>query len=483
MDRRFEPRFQVNSPGKVTELSNPEREFDCVLVDISATGMKLVSNESFSVDSQLLVEFASHLVLANVRHSQPRGSKFIVGVERVHALPKLALPLSATRSEKIQALIDDFHRRFDLGDLALDVSERIALAVSGVGFRSTLFHIGSFWRMNEIGYLPKLDCMSSVSGGSILAGLLGINWDQLEFDATGKAANFEPLIVAPLRTLCAKNVEIVAVGEAVFAPWKESSDLVECEYRKHLFGDATLQQLPDRPQFVFSATNVGTGASFRFSKLEAGDRCVGVIPNPTFRISLAVTASSTFPPVSPLTVKSGPDLFQRMGETEFCADANNSRELVLSDGALCDGLALDAVGSSFGIILVSDAGGPFIFQQMPETNHPDPIRMTEIAANQSHALHKRALIAEYQRCRRRGAYWGITTPINEYDIGDTLPCPPQVTKELSGLRTRMNSFNDAEQSRLINWGYAICDAALRRWVGVLNQPPAAWPYPAYALDK
>jgi len=75
------------------------------------------------------------------------------------------------------------------------------------------------------------------------------------------------------------------------------------------------------------------------------------------------------------------------------------------------------------------------------------------------------------------------TPVAEYVLADTLPCPPQVTRELAGMRTRLNCFTEAEQCRLINWGYAVSDAALRRWAGVANQPPAAWPYPSFALDK
>ena len=33
--------------------------------------------------------------------------------------------------------------------------ERIAMAISGGGFRTALFHLGAFWRINELGYLPK----------------------------------------------------------------------------------------------------------------------------------------------------------------------------------------------------------------------------------------------------------------------------------------------------------------------------------------
>ncbi len=74
-------------------------------------------------------------------------------------------------------------------------------------------------------------------------------------------------------------------------------------YRKHLFGDATLQDLPpDPPRFVINATSVQTGALFRFSRPFIADYRVGTIPNPTIELAVAVAASSAFPPVlSPLT--------------------------------------------------------------------------------------------------------------------------------------------------------------------------------------
>jgi NTE family protein len=34
------------------------------------------------------------------------------------------------------------------------------------------------------------------------------------------------------------------------------------------------------------------------------------------------------------------------------------------------------------------------------------------------------------------------------------------------------------QERLINWGYAVCDAAMRRWVDTTLSAPTGLPYPA-----
>src|SRR3954452_20292285 len=44
-----------------------------------------------------------------------------------------------------------------------------ALCLSGGGFRAALFHLGALRRLDELGVLARVDTVSSVSGGSILA--------------------------------------------------------------------------------------------------------------------------------------------------------------------------------------------------------------------------------------------------------------------------------------------------------------------------
>ena len=63
------------------------------------------------------------------------------------------------------------------------------LALSGGGFRATLFHLGAVWRLNEMALLPEIGQISSVSGGSILAGLMAVRWSRLNFQ-DGIASNF-----------------------------------------------------------------------------------------------------------------------------------------------------------------------------------------------------------------------------------------------------------------------------------------------------
>src|SRR5437762_13674298 len=68
-------------------------------------------------------------------------------------------------------------------------SPGMALCLSGGGYRAMLFHLGTLWRLNELGLLKGLKKISSVSGGSITAGVLGLAWKNLTFDAGGIATN------------------------------------------------------------------------------------------------------------------------------------------------------------------------------------------------------------------------------------------------------------------------------------------------------
>ena len=87
----------------------------------------------------------------------------------------------------------------------------IALCLSGGGYRAMLFHLGALWRLNELGLLPRLDKVSSVSGGSITAGQLGLAWSQLRFDSAGVAQNFLERVVQPIRGLASLTIDVWAV--------------------------------------------------------------------------------------------------------------------------------------------------------------------------------------------------------------------------------------------------------------------------------
>ena len=189
--------------------------------------------------------------------------------------------------------------------------EGTALCLSGGGYRAMVFHVGVLWRLYEAGLLAGIDRISSVSGGSITAAVLGLKWDKLSFDA-GKVRNdFVPHVVEPLRALASETIDADAIVFGSLLPGR-ISDRIARAYEDMLFRRARrLQDLPDKPRFVINATNVQSGALWRFSKPYMRDYRVGKINSPTLSLAQAVAASSAFPPVlSPVELRLDPDMFE-----------------------------------------------------------------------------------------------------------------------------------------------------------------------------
>lgn len=97
--------------AKIVFLDDPQREIEALLTDISGGGMRLVANQEVPEDQMVCIEVGQHLVLAEVRRSAPRGSRFVIGAEKVHTLNLLTLPESMNKQDRLQALVDDYHLR------------------------------------------------------------------------------------------------------------------------------------------------------------------------------------------------------------------------------------------------------------------------------------------------------------------------------------------------------------------------------------
>jgi NTE family protein len=358
----------------------------------------------------------------------------------------------------------------------------IGLALSGSGFRAALFHIGSFWRLLELGIIPELRRVSSVSGGSIFAGVLASSWDALS--RANSIESYRRLVVEPLRKFCRLRVKAPAIGEGMLLPWKTIGDAVEARYSKDFFQTA-LNGIPDAPTFVFTATNLQTGRSFRFSKRYMEDEFLGVIRNPAVPLAKVVAASCALPRFLAPVVIDNPGTFESADGTRSNGNSAVTRRLYLSDGGLSDSLGLETVWSRCQTVLVSDAGAPSgIGDGVEEDCVKQTLRALDAATDQARAVRKRALIADLKRNVRSGTYWGIETDIADDGLGEAMTCKPDVVKPLAKMRTRLDPLIDVEQEQLINWGYALCDAAVRTNAPqiVKTRAAAAWPCPRHPLN-
>lgn len=351
-----------------------------------------------------------------------------------------------------------------------------ALCLSGGGYRAMVFHVGAIWRLYEVDMLRDLKRISSVSGGSITAAVLGLTWHKLQLETPDRAV-FETHFVNKVRRMAGETIDAEAILGGAMLPGT-ISERIQRAYKKHLFGDATLQDLPASPRFVINATNVQSGALWRFSKPYMRDYRVGEIKSPNVSLARAVTASSAFPPVlSPMILELEPDSFTPNTGQDLQREPY-TRRAVLTDGGVYDNLGLETAWKRYDTILVSDAGGKISPEGEPKEDWArHSYRVLNIIDDQVRSLRKRQLIQSYKERTRKGAYWGIRSDIANYKLSDSLPCPHPKTLELANTPTRLKRLDDKLQERLINWGYAVCDAALRRHVNkALTR--GKFPYPA-----
>ena len=208
---------------------------------------------------------------------------------------------------------------------------RFGLALSGGGFRAVLYHLGLVRFLRDAGILPRVTHISAVSGGSIIAAHLVLNWDRYngspnEFDAAAsELISFVRLDVRnrivrrfplclpllwPRRLLGLSNRKLTRTG------------LLEYHYKKYLYGDTSLFELPERPELHMLATNLSEGCLCSFNR--NGLLMMHRQPGHAVRIErihaglatvpMAVTASSAFPGFFPPVELTGADVGANSGE-------------------------------------------------------------------------------------------------------------------------------------------------------------------------
>ncbi len=360
--------------------------------------------------------------------------------------------------------------------------EGVALCLSGGGFRAMLYHVGVLWRLNELGLLHGLARVSSVSGGSIAAAQLGVTWGELDFDDRGTARAFEDRVVEPLRRLAGTTVDRPAVLSGLLRPRRLAGQQVAATYRRLLYEDRSLQDLPaddEGPRFVINATNMQSGKLWRFSRPYMADYQVGMVLRPTVPLADAVAASSAFPPVlSPFILHVDPTSYTEESRSWDLHRKPYTSRVVLTDGGVYDNLGLETAWKRYRTVIVSDGGGAF--QPKPRVARTwgrHLLRTLSVVDSQVRALRRSQVVGSYRQGARRGAYIGIGVPIDRYPAPDTIATPTQVTTDLAAEPTRLRAVRPQRQQALINWGYVAADAAVRSYLMTEADAPQTVPYP------
>jgi len=382
----------------------------------------------------------------------------------------------------------------------------VGLALSGGGLRAMLYHLGALWRLRELGYLGRIDAISGVSGGAIMAAILAKAWWQLERDGFSEAT-FQRLVVKPALRFSGRKIDAWVIGLGL-VPGVKPAHMLAHVLRSKLLGDTRLYELPDRPRFIFNAAHVATGVSWVFQKAYMGDARLGIVPDPQVKLADAVAASASFPPVvAPfwlelpetglLPIESS-DLFASAVETGL------SNQVLLLDGGAYDNLGIEPIEGRCEVVLASSAGGNLKVDPRRDRYRfmwPLLRRTLDMAVEVGRAQRRRALIDRASAAfsgsgyrTRHVALWRTSNDIREASgqrTDDWVPLPDGfVVAEgwndyLASLKTRLWPMPLIDRQRLINWGYLTSDTMLRSYVPALEgtAPPPRYPFDGARFEE
>jgi len=364
----------------------------------------------------------------------------------------------------------------------LVTNPRIALSLSGGGFRASLFHLGVTRRLFELGILQRVATISSVSGGSIFAGFLAHVMHANGFQSLEDIQDWIREVEEPFRAFTARDLRTWPVLAHLAWNWalpQPRANHMLARYRKRLT-DMPLTELPENPAFVFCATDLSFGVNYTFRKDEVGDYQAGYAATPAhLTVAHAVAASASFPPVfGPMAIPVSAEAYRR-GNYDGPDRDKILADLRLSDGGVYDNMGLEPVWRNHDIAIVSDCGAPFGFEasKVPLVRY---LRYPSVIMNQVSSLRIRwlmSLIDDDRRLQfkirnlRRGVYLPLTGSVNDGLSGYSSQL---VNDHIATIRTDLDNFSHAEQSVLINHGYTLTDARIQKrlpWLIAPDSPP------------
>jgi predicted acylesterase/phospholipase RssA len=360
---------------------------------------------------------------------------------------------------------------------------RLGLALSGGGFRATIYHLGVIRYLKDAGQLEQVSDIASVSGGSILAAHLVLNWDRYcgddkSFDEA--AAEIVRFVKYDVRNHIIRRLPmqfplrlLAKLGHRQVRSLTPNA-ILEHYYRKLLYGDRCLYELPEQPLLHILATNVSNGGLSVFNRnglyiqerQASGNTTFQHVPGQLASLPRVVGASSAFPGLFPPVEITAADLGVREGQypTQW-----------FTDGGVYDNLSMRAFswlgeqGAQFDQILVSDAGKPFqILSDAALGVFGQSMRATDI-------LWDRVWQLERENFGHQPGF--VFLPITaKVDLSeDPTALHPVVQAEVQSIRTDLDRFSNAEINSLAQHGYEVarkvCGQTLSEANGRPIQPP------------
>lgn len=334
----------------------------------------------------------------------------------------------------------------------------IDLALSGGGIRAMISHLGALRRLAELEQLERIRRISSVSGGSLIVGMIvseaGMRWP-------GSKEFLEVIYPALRAKLCRRSImkgmiiRLLRPSHMRFV--FNRANLLAYILHKEWGIKARLRDLPAAPEFSFEATTAENGKRFRFKRDNMGDYETGYASCGKLPLATAMAVSAAFPGgIGPLVLYTGRfNWVKRLdGPTPRTPDFD---KLHLYDGGVYDNLGLESffdIGQhqprlDAGYLLASDAGSPFKRGFSMVAMNPLRLkRVMDVMQEQCRALRVRALCGYLGKNHGSGCYvWINATPKD--------PALVKLRDFAAGYPTTLRKTTPADFDRLAEYGYLV----------------------------
>jgi len=376
---------------------------------------------------------------------------------------------------------------------------KFGLAMSGGGYRATLFHLGALRRLNEIGWLKRIDRITSVSGGSLLLGFLLSKHPEI-FDKSAPQVSqneWRDLVSKNVHKFVRNDLRTVQTLKNFSINWFSNREKrLDSVFKRlsTLYGEESLANFPytangNWPEIYILATDIVHGQAFRFSNntKQSGHRKLKLCDLSFFPLYLACATSACFPPVfGPVSLSRE---LSRHAPEQFSDDLRQVFSgIMLMDGGLYDNLGINLIiGSRKSFVrLFSEAGNPYKPSKKGIGSSFVVKRYMELLAD----FVTRLNVQRVHTIKKNDfAFWGAQYPASSSSNNKLGYSKELVENYLRFIRTDLDRFTDSEAKIIENHGYAQAELSLAGEFNgkykKLNLPEPKWPHPepAYTNEK
>ena len=374
----------------------------------------------------------------------------------------------------------------------------IGLALSGGGFRATVFHLGVLARMADENRLEQVTVISTVSGGSLCGALVYANNN---FAWPTSHQFIDQVLPRARALLLTQDLQLGLLWRALRSPltlFEPRADLLSALLQERWEVTAKLSSIPKSPRWLINATCYETGKNWRFESFRIGDYDFGYSNDTDIPVSDAVATSSGFPGligalvldtqrfnwfryVEPLPDPQSIVNASQPPQSKTESFIPGFRQVHLWDGGVYDNFGMEGVfdvdrgwRKDIDLLIVSDAAGrPRPGEYRPGVNAL--VRMiTDIMMDQVHALRTRALMERIsqgdpgvllktgstcEHALRNSAHADEITRLSAQCLDSTQAA------RVENFATTINRLSPDDFELLFRHGYEVADYTLYAYAG------------------